>query len=259
MSWRGEPMLRAGRREDGDPGACLSRRWGLAFVAVSGVLVLTGCATSVGGTAVGPVPGAVPATERSSAPGFESPAPGFDSTPTAEPSPPSSGRGGGTHTVSDLPVPIEFSLPDGWESIDPSTLDTPGVAFVAVNRDSSARFTSNLTIYGEVRDNDTTLTEIADEASTDGSGELGGAPEVVHRKKEGEGLVAAITQVVEFPAPEGSGVERLQQTQTLVQFPDSHGPDRRGIIMFGATAAPDDPSAMDVLERVIDTLREVER
>lgn len=246
-------MLGAGRREDGDPGACPSRRWGLAFVAVPGVLVLTGCATSVGGTAVGPVPGAVPATERSSAPAFEPPA------PTAEPTSSSSGRGGGTHTVSDLPVPIEFSLPDGWESIDPTTLDTPGVAFVAVKRDSSARFTSNLTIYGEVRDNDTTLTEIADEASTDGSGQLGGAPEVVHRKKEGEGLVAAITQVVEFPAPEGSGVERLHQTQTLVQFPDSHGPNRRGIIMFAATAAPDDPSAMDVLGRVIDTLGEVER
>ncbi|WP_019811263.1 hypothetical protein [Saccharomonospora halophila] len=246
-------MPRAGRREDGIPGACPSRRWGLAF-AVSGVLALTSCATSVEGTAVGPVPsGAVPATERSSAPGLEPPA------PTAEPSLPSSGRGGGTHTVSELPVPIEFSLPDGWESVDPTTLETPGVAFLAVKRDSSARFTSNLAVYGEVRDNDTTLTEIADEASTDGSGQVGGATEVVHRTKEGKGLVAAVTQIVEFPAPEGSGIERLHQTQTLVQFPDSHGPDRRGIIMFAATAPPDDPSAMDVLGRVIDTLGEVER
>ncbi len=228
-------MLGAGRWEAGSPWPS-SGRWGLALVAVSGVLALTGCATSVAGTAVGPVPSlAVPATERSSAPG---------SGPAAsdEAAVPSSGHGEGTHTAGELPVPIEFSLPDGWRSVRPGEVNADGAAFVALHQASDAEFTPNITIAGEVRDTDVPLTRVADEA-VDRLRERatvldsGGRTEVDDTQHLGK---TGLSQGVVLSVSRGGESLRVVQIQTFVGFTDTPEPGRRAVLQFVFSALPDD-------------------
>ncbi|WP_233345801.1 hypothetical protein [Saccharomonospora iraqiensis] len=192
------------------------------------MLVLTGCATSVGGTAVGPVPGAVPATERSSAPG-SGPA------PTAESSPPSPGRGGGTHTVSDLPVPIEFSLPDGWRSAPPGEVSADGAAFVALKPASiSDGMTPSIVIVGDVQDSTVSLTEVADRslaALRDRNLDV----TVEDRRRSGSADNPGLTQVVGASGVINGKTQNTAQVQTFLGFSDTEDPQRRAILQFVLT------------------------
>jgi hypothetical protein len=66
--------------------------------------------------------------------------------------------------VATLPVPIEFSLPESWQSAPPDDVGAPDAAFVALHPGTSKGFTANITITGEIRGDDVPLTRIADEA-----------------------------------------------------------------------------------------------
>ncbi|MEE4597638.1 hypothetical protein V2J94_38165 [Streptomyces sp. DSM 41524] len=63
-----------------------------------------------------------------------------------------------------LPVPIEFSLPEGWKTAFPDEAGAPGVAFIALYPQPDAEFTANITIDGDFRPDEATLSDMADEA-----------------------------------------------------------------------------------------------
>ncbi|GAB2987111.1 hypothetical protein [Saccharothrix stipae] len=132
-----------------------------------------------------------------------------------------------------LPVPIEFSLPDGWLSAPPDEVGAPQAAFVALHPGSSAGFTANVTISGEVRADDATLAQIAERAAArlaDGVG-----PVEVGRRNE---LESAYTQVVRLTAPIDGRPVDLVQLQVFLAMADVRDERRRAVLQIVLSATP---------------------
>ncbi|MGH3494251.1 MAG: hypothetical protein ACRDRL_20240, partial [Sciscionella sp.] len=97
--------------------------------------------------------------------------------------------------ASTLPVPIEFSLPQGWQAAPPDEVGAAEAAFVALHPASSKGFTANITISGEVRSDGASLVQVADEAV----GRLQrnfGEVALGTRKEAGSGENPGLTQAV---------------------------------------------------------------
>src|SRR5207302_11252094 len=91
-----------------------------------------------------------------------------------------------------LPVPIQFKLPDGWEPAPPDEVGAPSAAFVALNTATrGAGFTANITIDGSVRAEG--LTAMADESVRE-LGEAVRAVTVAHRQEIGSADAPGLTQ-----------------------------------------------------------------
>ncbi|MFD0203477.1 MULTISPECIES: hypothetical protein [Saccharothrix] len=124
-----------------------------------------------------------------------------------------------------LPVPIEFSLPDGWLSAPPDEVGAPQAAFVALHPGSSAGFTANITISGEVRADDVTLAQLAERAA-DRLRQDVGAVEVGRRNE----LESAYTQVLRLTAPVGGRPVELVQLQVFLAMADVRDERRRAVL-----------------------------
>ncbi|MFD1150530.1 hypothetical protein [Saccharothrix hoggarensis] len=132
-----------------------------------------------------------------------------------------------------LPVPIEFSLPDGWLSAPPDEVGAPRAAFVALHPGSAAGFTANVTISGELRTDGATVAEVAAEAVARLERGLG-AVEVGRRNE----LESAFTQVVRMTVPiDGRPVE-LVQLQVFLAMPDVRDESRRAVLEIVLSATP---------------------
>jgi hypothetical protein len=70
--------------------------------------------------------------------------------------------------VTELPVPIQFSLPPGWQPVNPDDIGVPQAAFAAVLTETlGPGFTTNLIVYGEMLNeeiNEDGLADMADES-----------------------------------------------------------------------------------------------
>lgn len=132
-----------------------------------------------------------------------------------------------------LPVPIEFSLPDGWLSAPPDEVGASQAAFVALHPGSSAGFTANITISGEVRADDATLAQIADETAARLRRDIG-AVEVGRRNE----LENAYTQVLRLTAPVGDRPVDLVQLQVFLAMADVHDERRRAVLQIALSATP---------------------
>jgi hypothetical protein len=133
-----------------------------------------------------------------------------------------------------LPVPIEFSLPDGWLSAPPDEVGAPQAAFVALHPGSAAGFTANVTITGEVRTDDATLAQVAAEAAARLERGLGSVE--IGRRNE---LDSAYTQVVRLTAPiQGRPVE-LVQLQVFLAMADVRDERRRAVLEIVLSATPE--------------------
>ncbi|WP_367137024.1 hypothetical protein [Saccharothrix sp. HUAS TT1] len=135
--------------------------------------------------------------------------------------------------ASTLPVPIEFSLPDGWLSAPPDEVGAPQAAFVALHPGSAAGFTANVTITGEVRADDATLARLAAEAVARLERGIG-AVEVGRRTE----LDSGYTQVVRLTAPIDGRPVDLVQLQVFLALPDVRDPDRRAVLEIVLSATP---------------------
>ena len=145
--------------------------------------------------------------------------------------------------VTELPVRIEFTLPDGWQAAPPDEVGAPGVAFVAL-RPTPGGFVTNLTIAGELRDPDTNMTTIAKE-SVQRMETIATSVRVRDRAPDG------MTQVLDIELPEG---KRLVQSQ--VYLPITGTDHRRTILELVLTCTPDqlDTAAPD-FQRFVATVR----
>jgi hypothetical protein len=158
--------------------------------------------------------------------------------------------------VNELPVRIDFSLPDGWQAAPPDEVGAPGIAFVAVRpstTDSGANgFTANLTIAGEIRDPALPMTTIADESVH----RLEGVAESVNvrdRKGFGSDDAPGMTQVLDLEMGQG---ERLVQCQVYLPMDDVHDRTRRAVLELVLTCTPEQlDDARSDFQRFVGTIR----
>jgi hypothetical protein len=137
--------------------------------------------------------------------------------------------------ATELPVRIEFALPDGWKAAPPDEVGAPGVAFVALHPASANGFTANLTIAGEFRDPSLPMVAIADESVTRLEG-IGARVEVRDRVDVGSTEAPGITQVLDIWM---STSERLVQCQVYVSMHDVVDPAKRAVLELVLTCTPD--------------------
>ncbi|WP_026453124.1 hypothetical protein [Saccharomonospora iraqiensis] len=201
--------------EGGDPRRVLCVR-GLTVLVVGCTLaIVAGCATTTAGT-----PHAAPSSRA------EHEARGA-ATSTAP-------RTSGGSPAATLPVPIEFSLPDGWRSVPPREVDAD-VAFVALHPASRERgFTPNITIDGDVRDSGVPLTEVADERLA----ELRDARSDVRVEKSEKSGTAdnpALMRVVRWTLVQNGKTLDIARVQAFLGFQDIGNPRRRAVLRFALT------------------------
>lgn len=137
--------------------------------------------------------------------------------------------------VTELPVRIEFSLPDGWQAAPPDEVGAPGIAFVALHPvpGGGNGFVANLTIAGQIREPVVPMATIADESVR----RLDGVAESVLVRDRAEfdvGGAPGMTQVVELAM---GGGKRLLQTQVYLPMSNSLG--QRAVIELVLTCTPE--------------------
>ncbi|MEV1024155.1 hypothetical protein [Streptomyces sp. NPDC050264] len=140
-----------------------------------------------------------------------------------------------------LPVKITFSLPDGWQAAPPNEVGAPNVAFVALHPASiDGGFTANITISGGMRNDATTMSQIADESVP--RLEQGGPVRVLKKAEIGTpdlpGLTDApgiVQNLVLSTTLRGEPIE-LCQSQVYLGMEDVRNPAQRAVIEIVLTA-----------------------
>ncbi|WP_431983107.1 hypothetical protein [Streptomyces qinglanensis] len=134
-----------------------------------------------------------------------------------------------------LPVPITFELPDGWRSAPPDSVGAPGVSFVAVYSRSDAGFAANISITGEFRQDDASLSEFAD-ASLQRMRAVAESVEVVDRREVGSTDAPGLTQMMRFSAVAAGTRRDLVQSQVYLSLLDTDDPRKRAVLQLTLTA-----------------------
>jgi hypothetical protein len=128
--------------------------------------------------------------------------------------------------ATELPVRIEFSLPDGWQAAPPDEVGAPGVAFVAVRPVATDGFVTNLTIAGEIRDPALPMATIALE-SVHRLESIAESVRVRDRRDFGSDGSPGMTQVLDVEMGQG---KRLVQCQVYLPVDDVHDARRRAVL-----------------------------
>ncbi|WP_020668925.1 hypothetical protein [Amycolatopsis nigrescens] len=157
--------------------------------------------------------------------------------------------------VTQLPVRIEFSLPDGWTPAPPDEVGASGAAFVALHRASVDGFTANITIAGQYRPDETTLDELADE-SVQRLQETSGAVHLRDRRQVGSPEAPGLTQVLDLTASVDNRPLQLVQVQVYVSMQDVHNPAERAVIELVLTCKPSQLDAvLEDFQKFVSTVR----
>jgi hypothetical protein len=158
--------------------------------------------------------------------------------------------------ATELPVRIEFSLPDGWQAAPPDEVGAPDVAFVALRRTKAADgpngFTTNLTIAGEHRDPTIPITTIADE-SLHRLESVAKSVRVRDRTNLGPNDTPGMTQVLDIELNKG---KPLVQCQVYLPLEDAHNPSRQAVLELVLTCTSDQlAEALPDFQRFVETVR----
>lgn len=157
--------------------------------------------------------------------------------------------------VATLPVPIEFSLPEGWRSVPPDQAGAEQAAFVALRPPASQGFTANITISGEVRGADEPLTQIADEAVE----KLRSSARDVHlgrRNEVGSPESPGLTQAVRMTVDLNGRPTEIGQFQVFIVMRDKADARRRAVLHVVLTGLPDQFDwALEEFQQFVSTIR----
>lgn len=138
--------------------------------------------------------------------------------------------------AAELPVPIQFRLPEGWQAADPDELGAGGTAFVAVHPGSqTAESLATITIDGGHRPDPATLTDIADE-SVRAIEQVARAVTVTQRTQLGSDEAPGLGQVLRFSTVVDDSPRELFQCQVYLSMLDTEEPDRRVVLRLVLTA-----------------------
>lgn len=136
-----------------------------------------------------------------------------------------------------LPVPIEFTLPDGWRSVPPERAGAPDVEFLAVHPGSSAGFTATIAVTGRVREDGAGLDELADESARR-LAEQAVAVKVGRRERSGDETSGSLTQALGVRVRTGDELTDLAQLRTFLAVPERTGSGRLLVVDVVLTATP---------------------
>ncbi|GAA1219876.1 hypothetical protein [Prauserella alba] len=136
-----------------------------------------------------------------------------------------------------LPVPIEFTLPDGWRSVPPERTGAPDVEFLAVHPGSSAGFTATIAVTGRVREDGAGLDELADESARS-LAEHAVAVKVGRRERSGDETSGSLTQALGLRVRTGGELTDLAQLRTFLTVPERTGTGRLLVVDVVLTATP---------------------
>lgn len=131
--------------------------------------------------------------------------------------------------VATIPVPIQFSLPEGWRSAPPDQVDAGEAAFVALRPPGVKGFTPNITVSGDLQDTNVPLSRLADEAV---ERLQRGAPDVQlgTRKESGSERGPGLTQAVRMTLLLNNRPEQLVQLQVFLGMRDTREPSRYAVL-----------------------------
>ncbi|WP_328621178.1 hypothetical protein [Streptomyces sp. NBC_00354] len=140
-----------------------------------------------------------------------------------------------------LPVPIEFSLPEGWQSAPPDEVGAPGVAFIALHSQPDAGFTANITVDGDFRPDAATLADMAEE-SVERVRQVAESVVVTSRRELGSEASPGLAQRLTLSAVAGGVRRDLVQSHVYLAVLDLENPHRRAVIrlILTSTAAQED-------------------
>ncbi|HVV13774.1 hypothetical protein [Amycolatopsis sp.] len=152
-----------------------------------------------------------------------------------------------------IPVPIQFSLPEGWRSVDPDQVNAGQAAFVAVRPPGSKGFTPNITITGELQDANVPLTRLADDAV---ERLRRGAPDAqLGKRKETDGG-RGLTQAVRMTLRLNDEPEQLVQLQVFLGMRDTGNPERYAVLeIVLSSLAEQYPDVIEEFQRFLSTIQ----
>lgn len=137
--------------------------------------------------------------------------------------------------MTTLPVPIEFELPGPeWEPVPPESLGVTNASFLAVRRGVDGEYTPTISISGDLRPDDATLDEIAEE-SLQLLRVQAEDVELVKRSDIGSAEAPAVTQLISATVSLEGRRLALRQAQVLVSFLDTKEPSKRAVVVFSCT------------------------
>ncbi len=138
--------------------------------------------------------------------------------------------------ATSMPVPIEFRLPEGWHAAKPEEVGAPGAAFVALHSTSQVPgFTTNITIDGEVRSDEVSLVDVAEESVTN-LAEASRGVSVSDRREIGTADAPGLTQLLTVSALIGETTRELVQCQVYLAMPHQRDPGVRAVVRLAVTA-----------------------
>ncbi|MGP3981253.1 hypothetical protein [Streptomyces sp. KR80] len=154
-----------------------------------------------------------------------------------------------------LPVPIEFELPEGWRAAPPDEVGARGAAFVALHPQPDDGFTANITIDGEYRPDEATLSEIAHE-SVERLRQAATSVVVTGRREIGSADAPGFTQTLAVSTVIGGVRRDLVQSQVYLSMLDVADPRERAVIRLVLTAtASQHPAVLDDFQDFVRTVR----
>lgn len=140
--------------------------------------------------------------------------------------------------MTELPLPLTAELPnDNWQPVDPGTVGVSNAAMVA-QRSGVPGYIPTIVLSGDLRTDDATLPEIADEALAVIRRDAPGA-EVVSREEKSVGRMDGVTQLIAAPAVVDGQHLDMRILQAITAYRDDLDPSRRGIIIHSLTCTED--------------------
>ncbi|CAL9428982.1 hypothetical protein SUDANB6_02008 [Streptomyces sp. enrichment culture] len=134
-----------------------------------------------------------------------------------------------------LPVPIQFQLPESWRTELPDAVGAPGAAFVARHPQPDAGFVANITIDGDYRPDEATLSEIA-HGSVERLRQIVTSVEVIGHREFGSADAPGLSQTLAVSAVVGGASRGLVQSQVYLSMLDVADPRKRAVIRLVLTA-----------------------
>ncbi|MBB3663501.1 MULTISPECIES: hypothetical protein [Prauserella salsuginis group] len=132
--------------------------------------------------------------------------------------------------ATQLPVPLELELPEGWTSAPPDEVDAPGAAFVALHLPSADGFTANITVSGSMRSGDDVLEETADESLERLGSATAGAAELRQRQGLGSADAPGLMQLVDLTTTIDNQPLKLIQFQVYLLLRDVSDPEKQVVV-----------------------------
>ncbi len=154
-----------------------------------------------------------------------------------------------------LPVPIEFSLPEGWQPAPADEAGAPGVAFLALHSQPDAGFTANITIDGGFRPDEATLADMADEA-VECLHEVAESVVVASRRELGSEAAPGLAQRLTLSAVTDGARRDLVQSQVYLAMVDGNSPHKRAVVRLILTSTTrQEDSVMGDFQEFLRTVR----